>query len=448
MALADIDYIVIIAYFLIVLAVGYLASRRKTKEGFLIAERKLGVFSSMATINASKTGSILMIFTALVYLYGFSAMWYFIGVVTGYIVFIFFADNLKNSSKGRYYTLADYFLHKYGRKAALLASLLTIIIMAGLGILNLIAGAKIFQIFGGLTFTLSALLIAGVILVYLLLGGFKSVVKTDILQYGIMVILVVFLAAILFGGVSIPAAEWNLTSAGPATIFGFLLIGIVFPFASPDLWQRVYAAKDVKTFRKGMILSIVIYIFVALMLALVALSVKTQLPGIDPDTALVSGFSLLLGPGLAGLAIVMLFSALMSTADTFFFTASSAVSQDFLKKHEPVSTLRYTLVIVMLVSTIITLLTENLVIAAYIFSAFFMVLAVPAIASWVKKSISPTTIAVGLGFGLLSTIALLLSLLLLAIPIEPALAVVVLGLSFVGLFIGSITNRVLNNLKK
>ncbi len=442
MALLGIDYIVIAAYFIIILAVGYIASRRETKEGFLISERKLGVFSSMATINASKTGAILMIFTALVYLFGFSAIWYFIGVIIGYIIFIFFADNLKNSSKGRYYTLADYFLHNYGRKAAILASLLTIITMAGLGILNLIAGAKIFQIFGGITFPISVVLIAGVILVYLLMGGFKAVVKTDILQYGVIVILIVLFALVLSGNVSVPAAEWNMASAGITTIIGFIIVGLAFPFASPDLWQRVYAAKDVKTFRKGMILSIIIYFFVALMLAFVALGLKTQLPGIDPDIALVSGFSILLQPGLVGLAIVMFFSALMSTADTFFFTASSSVAQDFFKKREPVSTLRYALVGVILVSVIITILTENLVITTYIFSAFFMALAVPIIASWVNKKISPITIAVGLAFGMLSTIAIISSLLLLSIPIEPALAVIILCLTIVGLIIGAIVNHV------
>jgi len=444
MALLSVDYVVIVLYFIIILAIGYLASRRETKEGFLIGGRKLGALSSMATINASKTGAILMIFTALVYLYGFSAMWYFIGVILGYVLFMFFAARLKDSSKGRYYTLADYFLHNYGRKAAILASLLTIITMAGLGILNLIAGAKIFQIFGGMAFPVSVLLIAGVILAYLLLGGFRAVVKTDILQYGVMVVLVVLFAVVLSGSVAVPAAEWSMTSAGVPIIAGFMIVGLAFPFASPDLWQRVYAAKDAKTFRKGMMLSIIIYFFIAMMLAMIALALKTQIPGIDPDTALVNGFSMLLQPGLAGLAIVMLFSALMSTADTFFFTASSAVARDFLSKREPVSTLRYAMIAVILVSVAIAIVTENLVITTYIFSAFFMALAVPVIAGWLKKGISSTTVSVALGFGMVTTIALIGSLLVLGIAIEPVLAVIVLGLSVAGLLIGAIYNSLKN----
>ena len=104
-------------------------SRKESKEGYLIAERKLGAWSTMATINASKTGSILMIFVALVYLWGFAALWYFIGMVVGVLVFLPFALKLKDNSKHKFYTLADYFRYNYGKKAAILASLISIFLI-------------------------------------------------------------------------------------------------------------------------------------------------------------------------------------------------------------------------------------------------------------------------------------------------------------------------------
>ena len=68
------DLLLILAYFAILVTIGYLSSRRQSDEDFLIAERKLGAWSTMATVNASKTGSIIMIFVAMVYLWGFSAI--------------------------------------------------------------------------------------------------------------------------------------------------------------------------------------------------------------------------------------------------------------------------------------------------------------------------------------------------------------------------------------
>lgn len=150
--LSTIDFILIFAYFAVLLLIGYFTSRRQREEDYLIAERKLGTWSTMATMNASKSGSILMTFVALTYLWGFAAIWYFIGVVAGVFLFIPFALRLKEHSKHKYYTLADYFKYNYGKIVALFASLISIFLMFGLAILNLIAGTKIFVFFTGWSF--------------------------------------------------------------------------------------------------------------------------------------------------------------------------------------------------------------------------------------------------------------------------------------------------------
>ena len=89
--LSTLDFVLIFVYFVILLIIGYFTSRKQKKEDFLIAERKLGTLSTMATVNASKSGSILMTFVAMIYIWGFSAIWYFIGVVAGALIFIPFA---------------------------------------------------------------------------------------------------------------------------------------------------------------------------------------------------------------------------------------------------------------------------------------------------------------------------------------------------------------------
>jgi len=91
--LSGLDYGLIGLYFAVLLVIGYFSSRKQKDEDYLIADRKLGAWSTMATINASKTGSILMIFVALVYLWGFTAILYFIGGLLGMLVFIPFWVN-------------------------------------------------------------------------------------------------------------------------------------------------------------------------------------------------------------------------------------------------------------------------------------------------------------------------------------------------------------------
>jgi solute:Na+ symporter, SSS family len=150
--LSGFDQLIIVFYFAVLLGIGWYSSRRQHDEDYLIASRNLDSWSTMATINASKTGSILMIFVALTYLWGFSAVWYFIGVIIGVFLFIPFSMRLKEKSTHTYYTLADYFKYNYGERTAKFASILTIIGMVGFLVLNLIAGSKLFVFFTGWPF--------------------------------------------------------------------------------------------------------------------------------------------------------------------------------------------------------------------------------------------------------------------------------------------------------
>ena len=329
MNLTSLDFILIIVYFIILILIGYLSSRKQNEEDFLIAERKLSAISTMATINASKTGSILMIFVALVYVWGFAAIWYFIGTVVGMLVFIPFALKLKENSKQRFYTLADYFKYNYGKKVALLASLMTIFITFGFLVMNLIAGTKIFVFFTDWPFGLCSCIMIFIVLIYVLMGGFKAVVRTDIIQYIIIIFLLILLTFILFNGSLIPVSEWNFFKMDISLIIGFFVIGILYPFATADLWQRVYASKNKKTLKKGIILAALVYAGFAFLLGLVALTIKARFPEIDPDLALIYGFNHLLPRGLLGLSVVLLFAAIMSTIDTDIFTGSSIIVQDF-----------------------------------------------------------------------------------------------------------------------
>jgi len=442
--LSSLDLFLIFVYFFILLVIGWKYSKRQSQEDFLIAERKLGAFSSMMTINASKTGSILMIFVALVYLWGFSAMWYFVGVVIGALLFIPFALRLRERSE-RYYTLADYFRHNYGRTSSYFASLLTIFGMVGFLIVNLIASAKVFSFFTGWSFWLSSLIMVLIILCYLLLSGYKAVVATDILQYFAIMFIMVLLSILLFNGSLIPFSEWDLFSADIFSILGFFIVGILIPFASPDLWQRVYSARGKKELKKALIWSAVIYGVVAFLLTLIALTVKSIFPLIDPDTALIYGFANLLPAGLVGLSVVLLFSAMMSSIDTYIFTASSAIIQDFFSFSKE-KTIKYMKVVIFLLSIfafLVSILIQNALIGTYIFIAFVMPLSVCVIASWINSGIKQKTILFGFVFGLIFSLGFMIKTLLEG-NIEPSIVLVGIVGTILGLFVGKIYNFIFN----
>lgn len=441
--LSSFDLVLIFLYFALLLYIGFRSSRGQNEEDYLMAGRKLGTWRSMMTINASKSGSILMVFVALVYLWGFSAIWYFIGVVMGAILFIPFAMKLRKKSKDKYYTLADYFKHNYGRRVSSIVSALTILLMFGFLVLNLMAGTKLFVFFSGWPFWICASVMVAVVLLYILMAGFSAVAKTDIFQYIAMMAILVLLALLLFNGSLIPTSEWDIWRADAVTIIGFFVVGIMFAFGSPDLWQRVYSAKGKKELRNGLILSVIIYAIMAFLLSLIALTVKVNFPSVDPDLALIHGFANLLPSGLLGLSVILLFAAIMSSVDTYIFTAASATVQDFFDwdKKKTILWIRVTVLILAILTTLISIIIQDLVIGSYIFVSFVVIIAISALASWIYPEVKKKTLLFSLIFGILGLVGFLL-MSLINREIKETVVIVALGSSVLGLVIGWIVGLV------
>jgi Na+/proline symporter len=313
--------------------------------------------------------------------------------------------------------------------------------MFGLSVVNIIAGTKVFVFFTGWTFWICATIMIFIVLFYLLLGGFKAVVKTDILQYIAMVFILLMLTFVLFKGSLIPVSDWNVFNSDIITIIGFFIVGILFPFASPDLWQRVYSSKGKKELKSGLILSVIFYAFMGLLLALVALTVKAQFPTINPDLALLHGFANLLPSGILGLSLVLLFSAIMSNLDTYIFTESSSLVQDFFNwgKSRIVKNLKKVIFVFAIVGTLIAILIQDLIVSTYIFVAFYAVLAIPVMATWIKKNIRPRTLVYSFVFGILGVI-LFIILNLSNGEISPTIVIEAIGSSLIGLIIGGIVS--------
>ena len=154
-SLSTIDYAIVTLYFAVVIFLGLVVSKRQSREGFLIADRNLKTFVNSTSIIASKIGAgTVMTFVALVYLYGYSAIWYFVGASAGYIFFIFFAGYLKKMSHNqKFYTLSDYFFFKFGSTVGFVSSSIVLVYTLLLLLVQLIGGAKAVSHLSGISFS-------------------------------------------------------------------------------------------------------------------------------------------------------------------------------------------------------------------------------------------------------------------------------------------------------
>ncbi len=407
------DYIIIVAYFLVILLVGALTGRKQEKEEFLISGRKLTSIQATATIFSSRIGAaILLTYTALVYMYGMGALWYFVGSVFGLFVFYFFGLKIKKiADKEKFYTMPDFFFFMKGKFAGYLATIITIIIMFGWVVLNFTAGAKLVSEYTPISYDLSVMIVGVIILLYLIAGGFDAVVKTDIIQtFGIFLLFVLMMYLLTTTSTKPEVVFMDLFNIPVMQLVSFFLAGFFIPMASPELWQRVYAIKNKKHFKRSIFLSSIFYIIVGFILLLIGLVIRADIPDIAPDTSLIVGFSRLLPVGLAGLSVVIIYSSVSSSADTYMFTASASVTQDFLEKTGLTKstnlrkTMRYSMVVLMILGISMSLVLRDIVDATFFFVSLTMSLGLLVLVLWIAPKINRLSVNLSILFCLVGVI--------------------------------------------
>jgi sodium/proline symporter len=438
------DYFIIAFYFVVILIVGFWSGRKQDKEDYLIAGRKLNSFQATTTIFSSRIGAaILLTYTALVYMYGLGALWYFIGSVFGLFVFYFFGKKVKKlADKHKFYTLPDFFFFTKGRFAGYLATIIVIIIMFGWVVINFQAGAKLITEYTVISYEFSVILVGIIILLYLLAGGFSAVVKTDIIQtLGIFLLFVLMIYLLTTTQTKPNLVFMDLFSTPAKEIISFFLAGFFIPMASPELWQRVYAIKNQAHFKRSLFLSSVFYIIIGVILLMIGLVIRADIPNIDPDTSLIVGFSQLLPVGMAGLSVVIIYSSVSSSADTYMFTTASSVTQDFLektgllKKDRLRFVMRLTMTVLMILGITMALIIKDIVDATFFFVSLTMSLGFLTLVIWIYPKINRHSVNFCIFFCLVGVIVPSI-----IIGISTSLIMYAWGLCIAGLLFGFLVN--------
>lgn len=418
MKLFLIDYIAIFFYVILTLYIGTKFKRRVNADTFLIAKRNLGFFLSSMTIFASKVGAgLLLTYSALVFVYGFSALWLFGGFVFGYIIFYFFASKLKlEAEKNGYYTLPDYFRKRYGNTPAYLISILTFLSMFGWILTNLIGGGKIIALISGFSFSTTVTFMGAVIAIYLVVGGFSSVVKTDVLQSVSIAVLFLFLLIVVSQGSLFNYSALNITKIKTGEIITFFLAGVLFPLGSAELWQRVYATKSINEIKKSLITTSILYFILGFILSLICLRISSLTINLKSEVALVEGLGILLPKGLTGILVVAFFAAIMSSADTFIFTGSSVLCQDYLQKifnlnsELTVKLLKMSIPILTSLGIILAILIKSIVDVTFLFTAVTLSIGIISLVSWIRSKISPFSLNFAIVANIITTLIILFTI--------------------------------------
>jgi SSS family solute:Na+ symporter len=317
------------------LAILVLARIRPAKSGmdYLLAGRRLTLPAFVATLVTTWYGGILGV-GEFAWRYGIST-WVVFGLpyYAAALLFAFWlAPRLRSSGAA---SIPDLLLAAYGRNARLTGA--TAIFALTVPVAYLLMLATLLTQLTGWPPWLSVAVGATFSALYVGISGFRSVVRTDILQFGLMYL---GFAALLIaatghtGGlaglwISLPAEHrsWD-GGLGWQTVVVWYLIALQ-TMVEPSFYQRVFAARSPAVARTGVLVSVALWALFDFFSIGCGLAARALLPGLeDPLAAYPALAGMVLSPWMAAVFTLALFATVMSTLDSYLFLSAATVGHD------------------------------------------------------------------------------------------------------------------------
>ena len=337
----DMQLIIFVLYFLVVFLIGWYSMRATCSESdYWIAGGKLGWGVGGATMAATHTSAGTFIGTiGVIYVVGWSFAWVLLSIPLAYWFMV--AVLAPRFTKVKELTLPAFLQRRYDSKAtrglgALIILIATVVYVQA----QIVAGGLVANIVFGVPTTTGMVVFTLILLVYTVLGGMLAVAYTDFLQMVIMIvgtIVSVPLAVSHFGSfenlinlvqvVKPLTFEWGGFSTSLLITMGLaFFLGSV---ATPEKLVRLYAMKDMRTIRRGILLTIVLVTAINLMVFILGLAAMALFPVLPTGDLAMPVIARAVLPTFIGtIMLAAVTSAMMSTVDSLLLVAGSALSED------------------------------------------------------------------------------------------------------------------------
>jgi SSS family solute:Na+ symporter len=242
-------------------------------------------------------------------------------------------------------TLPEFFYRRYGKGTELLVSMLTIVSFTVLIAGNLSAVAWVLSVVSGSSYLPALVVTTLVIVTYTIAGGLYSAVWTDFLQ--VYAALVGFAAAAIWllwtRGIDAMVAAVPATTVDLSTVFsrdsgalvnwaGMIALGLGNTIAL-DFMERVFAAKDGRTAKRGCYYSGVMTILVGMCVAVVGVAAVASVKDVaDPRMVLPTMAVNYLPYWMGVLVFIGVLGASMSTANGAILVISVVLARNVVQR--------------------------------------------------------------------------------------------------------------------
>ena len=333
--------LVFILYFGVVFAIGWLSLRRTRDESdYWIAGGRLGWLVGGATLAATQASAGTFIGTiGIIYTVGWSFAW--LGLTIPLAYWFMAAVLAPRFTRVRQLTLPAFLEARYyGRSPRALAAVIILIANVIYIQAQIVAGGLIANVVFGLPPVWGMIGFTAILLAYTVIGGMIAVVWTDFFQLAVMLLglaaaLPIALHHVGGFGTLLDAVEavhplvFTWRGLPPTLLFTMGLAFLLGGVATPEKLTRLYAMKDMRTIRRGLLFAIVVICELIIgvgILALVAIVLFPALP--TGDLAMPMIASAVLPDFIGAFMLAAITAAMMSTVDSLLIVAGSALSVD------------------------------------------------------------------------------------------------------------------------
>ena len=320
------------AYAVALLVIGR-RSRTKAQLEYLLAGRRLTTAPFVATLVATWYGGVLGVGE---YSYRFGISNWLVMAVPYYLAALLFAFVLARRARASAaLSIPDQLRATYGPVAGRVG--------AGLVLLMAIPAAYVLMLGNLLEIYLGMPLLWAVVagtvftIIYVVAGGFRSVVSTNVLQFVLMYLgFIVVLPVALhqaggFAGVwaALPAASrsWDGGLGVQAVVVWYFIA--MQTLVEPTFYQRCYAAETPAVAKRGVLISVGFWVLFDFLTTFTGLAARALIPDLGNPVLSYPELGRLVLPSAANaLFAVGMFATVMSTAHSYLFLAAVTIGHD------------------------------------------------------------------------------------------------------------------------
>jgi len=338
-AMPALDYAIIVLYLggLLYLGFRYRLKKDSSASELIVGGRMLTLPAFVASLVSTWYGGILGV-GEYSYSYGLSN-WLVFGLPYYLAALLFALFLARKARQSEVLTIPDRLTQAYDNRTGL-AGAAIIFLMTVPAAYVLMLGV-LCEFFFGWPLWLGVLTGTLFSIVYVFLGGFRSVVRTDLLQFALMFlgfgVLLIFLIN-NYGGLPflierVPESHFTWYGGKTAIYIGVWYFIALATLIEPAFHQRCYAAKDAATARKGILVSIVCWAVFDFMTTSCGLYARALLPELADPVGSYPALALMVLPtGFLGLFALSLLATVMSTVDSYAFLCASTFSRDIVQR--------------------------------------------------------------------------------------------------------------------